>query len=133
MERVLARRSLLSRRILPNSICMLYNASTMKRKPTCPSWLKPGALVWCGFVAVVREVAVSDNTILVKVESPKRTALGQREEWLPYYPGPGTLKRATRKQLQADISLYRNLLQQRVAEFDRIAGELTGYPRNGRS
>jgi hypothetical protein len=82
-------------------------------------------------VAVVREVAVSDNTILVKVESPKRAALGQREEWLPYYPG--TLKRATRKQLQADVELYRGLLQQRVAEFDRIAGELTAYSRNGQS
>lgn len=86
---------------------------------------------WCGFVAVVREVAVSDNTILVKVESPKRAALGQREEWLPYYPG--TLKRATRKQVQADIDLYRGLLQQRVAEFDRVAGELASYLRNGQS
>jgi hypothetical protein len=93
--------------------------------------LKPGALVWCGFVAVVREVAVSDNTILVKVESPKRAALGQREEWLPYYPG--ALKRATRKQLQADIDLYRGLLKQRVVEFDRIAGELTGQQHNGHS
>ena len=101
----------------------------MKNNVASPAWLKPGALVWCGFVAVVREVAVSDNTILVKVESPKRAALGQREEWLPYYPG--TLKRATRKQLQADIDLYRGLLQQRVAEFDRIAGELASYPRNG--
>lgn len=103
----------------------------MKNKAVCPVWLKPGALVWCGFVAVVREVAVSDNTILVKVESPKRAALGQREEWLPYYPG--TLKRATRKQLQADVELYRGLLQQRMAEFDRIAGELTGDPRHGQS
>jgi hypothetical protein len=103
----------------------------VKNNVVCPTWLKPGALVWCGFVAVVREVAVSDNTILVKVESPKRAALGQREEWLPYYPG--TLKRATRKQLQADIDLYRGLLQQRVAEFDRITGELAGYSHNGRS
>lgn len=103
----------------------------MKNNVACPSWLKPGALVWCGFVAVVREVAVSDTSILVKVESPKRAALGQREEWLPYYPG--TLKRATRKQLQADIDLYRGLLQQRVTEFDRIAGELIGYVHNGRS
>ncbi len=103
----------------------------MKNNLVCPSWLKPGALVWCGFVAVVREVAVGDNTILVKVESPKRAALGQREEWLPYYPG--TLKRATRKQAQADIARYRHLLQQRVAEFDRIAGELTRETRNGRT
>ena len=103
----------------------------MKNNPVCPAWLKPGALVWCGFVAVVREVAVSDNTILVKVESPKRAALGQREEWLPYYPG--TLTRATRKQLQADIELYRGMLQQRVVEFDRIAGELTTQQHNGRS
>lgn len=103
----------------------------MKNSVICPSWLKPGALVWCGFVAVVREVAVSDNTVLVKVESPKRAALGQREEWLPYYPG--TLKRATRKQLQADIDLYRGLLQQRVAEFDRIAGEITSHVQVGRS
>ena len=102
----------------------------MKNNPGYPAWLKPGALVWCGFVAMVREVAVSDNTVLVKVESPKRAALGQREEWLPYYPG--VLKRATRKQLQADINLYRGLLQQRVAEFDRIAGEMTGQSRNGR-
>jgi hypothetical protein len=102
-----------------------------KLKIARPSWLKPGALVWCGFVAVVREVAVSDNTILVKVESPKRAALGQREEWLPYYPG--TLKRATRQQLQADIDLYRGLLQQRVAEFDRIASELTIQQHNGQS
>jgi hypothetical protein len=57
--------------------------------------------------------------------------LGQREEWLPYYPG--TLRRATRKQLQADIDLYRGLLQQRVAEFDRIASELTPQQHNGRS
>ena len=103
----------------------------MKNNPVLPSWLKPGTLVWCGFVAVVREVAVSDNTILVKVESPKRAALGQREEWLPYYPS--TLKRATRKQLQADIDLYRGLLQQRVVEFDRIASELTTQQHNGRS
>ena len=103
----------------------------MKNNVASPSWLKPGALVWCGFVAVVREVAVSDNTILVKVESPKRAALGQHEEWLPYYPG--TLKRATRKQLQADVELYRGLLQQRVAEFDRIASELTAYSRNGQA
>ncbi len=103
----------------------------MKNNPVCPSWLKPGALVWCGFVAVVREVAVSDNTILVKVESPKCAALGQREEWLPYYPG--TLKRASRKQLQADIDLYRGMLQQRVVEFDRIANELTAQQHNGRS
>ena len=103
----------------------------MKNSPLCPAWLKPGALVWCGFVAVVREVAVSDNTILVKVESPKRAALGQREEWLPYYPG--TLKRASRKQLQADIDLYRGMLQQRVVEFDRIANELTAQQHNGRS
>jgi hypothetical protein len=102
----------------------------MKNNLVCPAWLKPGALVWCGFVAVVREVAVSDNTILVKVESPKRAALGQREEWLPYYPG--TLKRATRKQLQADIDLYRGLLQQRMVEFDRVAGELTSQRPNGK-
>jgi hypothetical protein len=38
--------------------------------------------VWCGFVVVVREVAVGDNIILVKVESPRRATLGQREEWL---------------------------------------------------
>ena len=79
----------------------------------------------------MREVAVSDNTIVVKVESPQRAALGQREEWLPYYPG--TLKRATRKQLQADIDLYRGLLQQRVAEFDRIAGEIMSQVRAARS
>lgn len=103
----------------------------MKSNVAPPSWLKPGALVWCGFVAVVREVAASDNTILVKVESPKRAALGQREEWLPYYPG--TLKRATRKQLQADVDLYRGLLQQRIAEFDRITNELTGQTHNGQS
>ena len=120
---------MLFRPILLNSIRLLYNANMKKRKRVCPTWLKPGALVWCGFVAVVGEVAVSDNTILVKVESPKRAALGQREEWLPYYPG--TLKRATRKQLQADINLYRNLLQQRVAEFDRVAGELVNYPPSG--
>ncbi len=103
----------------------------MKNSAAYPSWLKPGTLIWCGFVAVVREVAVSDNTVLVKVESPKRAALGQREEWLPYYPG--TLKRATRKQLQADIDLYRGLLQQRVAEFDRIAGEMTSQAQAARS
>ena len=80
---------------------------------------------------MVKPYAVSDNTILVKVESPQRAALRQREEWLPYYPG--TLKRATRKQLQADIDLYRRLLQQRVVEFDRIAGELTTQQHNGRS
>ncbi len=117
--------------VLINSIRRLYNADMTKNKAHYPAWLKPGALVWCGFVAVVREVAVSDNTVLVKVEPPKRAALGQREEWLPYYPG--TLKRATRKQLQADIDLYRGLLQQRIAEFDRIAGEMTGQSRNGQT
>ena len=81
-----------------------------------PKWLKPGAIIWCGFTGVVQEVATGDQTIMVRVESPKRLAFGHTLEWLPF--DAKVMKPATSKKLQTEIQQYRALLESRLKIYD---------------
>lgn len=88
----------------------------MKKKDVTPKWLKPGAIIWCGFTGVVQEVATGDQTIMVRVESPKRLAFGHTLEWLPF--DAKVMKPATAKKLQTEIQQYRALLESRLKTYD---------------
>jgi hypothetical protein len=56
----------------------------VKKNDVIPDWLKPGTIIDCGFTGIVQEIATGDETIMVKVESPKRLAFGHTLEWLPF-------------------------------------------------
>jgi hypothetical protein len=93
----------------------------VKKKDATPKWLKPGAIIYCGFTGVVQEVATGDETIMVKVESPKRLAFGHTLEWLPF--DAKVMKPATPRKLQAEIQQYRVLLETRLKTYDNALAD----------
>lgn len=93
----------------------------MKKNNVTPKWLKPGAIINCGFTGVVQEIATGDETIMVKVESPKRLAFGHTLEWLPF--DSKVMKPATSQKLQAEIQQYRVLLETRLKTYNNALAD----------
>ena len=93
----------------------------MKKNNVTPDWLKPGAIIDCGFTGVVQEIATGDETIMVKVESPKRLAFGHTLEWLPF--DAQVMKPATPQKLQAEIQQYRVLLETRLKTYNNALAD----------
>lgn len=91
--------------------------ATNKRPPAAPKWLKPGALVWCGFTGIVTDIAEGETAIMVLVESPKRLALGQRPEWLEYRRG--VMRPGQREKSEIERAEWRRRLQENLERFDR--------------
>ena len=91
--------------------------ATNKRPVAAPKWLKPGALVWCGFTGIVTDIAAGETAIMVQVESPKRLALGQRPEWLEYRRG--VMRPGQRRQFEIERAEWRKRLQENLERYDR--------------
>ena len=91
--------------------------ATTKRHVSAPKWLKPGALIWCGFTGIITDVAEGETAIMVQVESPKRLALGQRPEWLEYHRG--VMRPGQRSKFEIERAEWRRRLQENLERFDR--------------
>lgn len=68
-----------------------------------PDFIKVGGLVKVnGYVGRIIEIAESDNSLMVKVESAKCARRFQKPDWLEYTAAPGLWEPATLQDLLED-------------------------------
>lgn len=68
-----------------------------------PDFIKVGGLVKVnGYVGRILEIAESDNSLMVKVESAKCARRFQKPDWLEYTAAPGLWEPATLQDLLED-------------------------------
>lgn len=93
----------------------------MDGKINVPAWLKPGSFVkvqhWYG---VVKDVAISENRIMVYIKSPKGVVRSQRDaaEWLEYIEG---------QIVPADPSAFEQEISLNVQRVQKMLDELNSF------
>lgn len=101
----------------------------MDGKINVPAWLKPGTLVkvqhWYG---VVKDVAISENRIMVYIKSPKGVVRSQRDaaEWLEYIEGQ--IVPAEPSAFEQEISLNTQRVQKMLDELDSFRSLVQDHP-----
>ena len=89
-----------------------------------PDFLKIGAPVWCGFAGWIEDIAIGTDTLMVKVESPKKKLYAQRDEWLPYREG--IMRPLLKEDLLFDVGIYSERRDKIVKDFNDAVDKLTG-------
>ena len=91
----------------------------MKAKP---EFLKTGNLVRvAGFVGVIAEIAESENSIMVKVESAKAARRFQKPDWLNYTDAPQLWQPATWEDFLEDLENEKRAALKSIEALDQYA------------
>ncbi len=87
-----------------------------------PNWLRVGALIEFAFcVGCVVDIAVSDQRVMVLVESPKGIWRNHPAEWIEYHVD--AIKPASPERVERDLALYREYILKMLDDLDRFAAE----------
>lgn len=85
-------------------------------KMDIPEFLKVGNPIWCGFAGWIEDIAIGTDTIMVKVESPKRKLFNRNDEWLPYREG--LMRPLTVEDWELDLDVMTRHLERIVREYE---------------
>jgi hypothetical protein len=87
---------------------------------TKPDFIAVGALVRVsGFVGIIAEIAESESSILVKVESAKAARRFQKPDWLNYTDAPQLWAPATWEEFEADVEGEKQAALKSVEAIER--------------
>jgi len=87
-----------------------------------PEWLQVGALIEFAFsVGRVVDIAVSEQRVMILVESPKGIWRNHPAEWLEYHPD--ALKPASPERVERDLALYREYIVKMLDQMDALTVE----------
>lgn len=93
---------------------------------TKPAWLVKGAWIEFAFsVGRVVDIAVSDERVMVLVESPKGIWRNHPAEWLEYKPD--AIKPATPERIARDFELYRTHIANMARALEQLHQEALRY------
>ena len=94
-----------------------------------PDFLKIGSPIWCGFAGWIEDIAIGQDTIMVKVESPKRRLLNRGDEWLPYKEG--IMRPLTNDDFLTDVGVYSTRKDEMVKNFYDAVEKLNNIMASG--
>jgi len=87
-----------------------------------PEWLMVGALIEFVFsVGRVVDIAISEQRVMLLVESPKGIWRNHPAEWLEYHAD--AIKPASPERVERDLALYREYIVKMLNQLDSLAVE----------
>jgi hypothetical protein len=91
-----------------------------------PDFLKVGNLVKVnGYVGRILEIAESDNSLMVKVESAKGARRFQRPDWLDYTIAPDLWEPATVQDLLDDAEKEKRAALKSIEAVEKYVNKIT--------
>lgn len=93
---------------------------------TIPAWLTKGAWIEFAFsVGRIVDIALSDQRVMVLVESPKGIWRNHPAEWLEYKPE--AIKPATPERIARDFELYRTHIATMARALETLQAEAMNH------
>ncbi len=91
-----------------------------------PDFIKPGNLVKVnGYVGRIVELAESENSLMVKVESAKGVRRFQRPDWLDYTLAPDLWEPATVQDLLDDAEKEKRAAMKSIEAVEKYVSKVT--------
>ena len=88
-------------------------------RPIQPDWLKIGEWIEFAFcVGRITDIAISNERIMVLVQSPKSVWRNHPAEWLEYKPD--AIKLATPERIERDFELYRAHITEMLQALEKM-------------
>lgn len=89
---------------------------------TIPEWLHIGALIEFAFcVGRVIDIAVSEQRVMLLIESPKGIWRNHPAEWIEYHSD--AIKPASPERVARDIALYREYIVKMLDQLNALSVE----------
>ena len=90
-----------------------------------PEFLKVGSLIKVnGYVGSILEIAESDNSLMVKVESAKGVRRFQRPDWLDYTSAPDLWEPATLQDLLDDAEKEKRAALKSIEAVEKYVSQV---------
>ena len=91
-----------------------------------PDFLKVGSLIKVnGYVGRILEIAESDNSLMVKVESAKGVRRFQRPDWLDYTSAPDLWEPASMQDLLDDAEKEKRAALKSIEAVEKYVNKVT--------
>jgi hypothetical protein len=98
-----------------------------------PDFLKVGSLVKVnGYVGRILEIAESDNSLMVRVESAKGARRFQRPDWLEYTIAPDLWEPATLQDLLDDAEKEKRAALKSIEAVEKYIAKVMNGPATAR-